>query len=77
MAAKDDTPQFEKDAKALRDSTVAKMLLGRRKEEAPMTVGSANRVNDEARKAAGMKRGGSVTRADGVAKRGKTKGRFI
>ncbi len=77
MATKDDTPQFEKDAKAMRDSTVAKMLLGRRKEEQPMVIGSANKANDEARKAAGMKRGGAVSRADGVAQRGKTKGRFI
>ena len=85
---KDDTPQFEKDAKATRNSFLAKLILGRMKEaEAapPPTpaMGSANPQNAEALKAAGMKRGGSIKKfakggsVDGIAQRGKTRGKYI
>lgn len=61
--------------------------FGKRKDAkaGPKTIGSDNPANDEARKAAGMKCGGQVkkfakggsVRGDGVAQRGKTKGRNI
>lgn len=83
---KDDTPQFEKDAKATRDSVVANLLLGKRGGAEAATIGSANKNNDEARKAAGMKRGGQVQNrpgrfakggtVDGIAQRGKTRGKL-
>lgn len=82
MQKKDDTPQFEKDAKATRDSLLANIILGRRK-PADATLGSANTQNDAARKEAGMKCGGSVKKyakggsIDGVAQRGKTRGKYM
>jgi hypothetical protein len=90
MADDKDTPQFEKDAKKTRDSFMANLILGKRKdadakdkpEPAPAVtrpMGGNNPANKGALEA--MKKGGKVKKfaaggkVDGIAQRGKTRGK--